>query len=320
MGGALGILVGYWGKQLLPGPPGQMTALDWRILIFVLALTGLTGLIFGIAPAFRGTGMNVNSALKETSRGVVGSRSMLGKSLLIVQVAISLVLLVGAGLFLRTLQNLRHVEVGFNPQNLLLFRVNPSLNRYDEKRMTTLYRDMLDRIGTVPGVRGVALSAPALLSGSVNATSIYVQGRAYDPAVRDQNNDINRLVISPNFFELMEIPVLLGRGFTDRDDASSQKVVVINEAAVRKYFPNENPDRPAVWLEHRNERRSRGRRRAARRRSTTAFATRRRRRCMCPTSRRGSAARCSKCARPASPRAPPAPSARPSGRSIRTCR
>jgi predicted permease len=241
MGGALGILVGYWGKQLLPGPPGQMTALDWRILIFVLALTGLTGLIFGIAPAFRGTGMNVNTALKETSRGVVGSRSMLGKSLLIVQVAISLVLLVGAGLFLRTLQNLRHVEVGFNPQNLLLFRVNPSLNRYDEKRMSSLYRDMIDRIGTVPGVRGVALSAPALLSGSVNSTSIYVQGRAYDPAVRNQNNDINRLVISPNFFELMEIPVLLGRSFTDRDDASSQKVVIINESAVRKYFPNENP-------------------------------------------------------------------------------
>jgi predicted permease len=241
MGGALGILVGYWGKQLLPGPPGQLTALDWRVLVFVLTITCVTGLIFGSAPAFRGTGMNVNSALKETSRGVVGSRSYLGKSLLIVQVAISLVLLVGAGLFLRTLSNLRHVEVGFNPQNLFLFRVNPSLNRYDEKRMATLYRDMLDRVATVPGVRGVAMSAPALLSGSVNSTSIYVQGRTYDLSVRDRNNDINRLVISPNFFALMEIPVLLGRGFADRDTASSQKVVVINEAAARKYFPNEDP-------------------------------------------------------------------------------
>jgi predicted permease len=241
MGGALGILVGYWGKQLLPGPPGQLTTLDWRVLLFVLTITGLTGLIFGSAPAFRGTGMNVNSALKETSRGVVGSRSFLGKSLLIVQVAISLVLLVGAGLFLRTLQNLRHVEVGFNPQNLLLFRVNPSLNRYDEKRMATLYRDMLDRLGTVPGVRGVAMSAPALLSGSVNSTSIYVHGRVYDLSVRDRNNDINRLVISPNFFDVMEIPMLVGRGFTDRDNAGSQKMVIINEAAARKYFPNEDP-------------------------------------------------------------------------------
>ena len=241
MGGALGILVGYWGKQLLPGPPAQLAGLDWRVLLFVLTITALTGLIFGSAPAFRGTGMNVNSALKETSRGVVGSRSVLGKSLLIVQVAISLVLLVGAGLFLRTLSNLRHVEVGFNPQNLLLFRVNPSLNRYDEKRVATLYRDMLERLGTVPGVRGVALSAPALLSGSVNGTSIYVQGRVYDLSVRDRNNDINRLVISPNFFELMEIPVLRGRSFTDRDTTTSQKVVIINEAAVRKYFPTEDP-------------------------------------------------------------------------------
>ena len=241
MGGALGIVVGYWGKQLLPGPPGQMAGLDWRVLLFVLTITALTGLIFGSAPAFRGTGMNVNSALKETSRGVVGSRSVLGKSLLVIQVAISLVLLVGAGLFLRTLSNLRHVEVGFNPQNLLLFRVNPSLNRYDEKRTATLYRDMLERLATVPGVRGVALSAPALLSGSVNSTSIYVQGRVYDLSVRDRNNDINRLVISPNFFELMEIPVLRGRAFTDRDTATSQKVVIINEAAARKYFPDEDP-------------------------------------------------------------------------------
>ena len=92
-----------------------------------------------------------------------------------------------------------------------------------------------------PGVRGVALSAPALLSGSVNGTSIWIQGRAYDLSVREHNNDINRLVVSPNFFDLMEIPVVRGRGFTDRDHATGQKVVIINEAAVRKFFPNEDP-------------------------------------------------------------------------------
>jgi predicted permease len=241
LGGVLGILVGYWGKQLLPGAPGRAMSIDWRILTFVVLITGVTGILFGIAPALRGTGVNVNAALKETSRSVMGSRSLLGKSLLIVQVAISLVLLVGAGLFLRTLENLRHVDVGFNPDKLLLFRVNPGLNRYDEKKTRTLYRDMLDRLAAVPGVRGVALSQPALLSGSVNSTSIYVQGRAYDPAVRQTNNNINRLVISPNFFEVMGIPVMVGRGFTERDHDTAPKVVVINEAAVRKYFPNENP-------------------------------------------------------------------------------
>ena len=242
MGGALGILVGYWGRQLLPAPPGQTLPMDWRVLAFVGGVTLMTGVVFGIAPALRGTGMNVSSALKETSRSVVGGRSVLARLLLVVQVAISLVLLVGAGLFLQTLQNLRHVDVGFNPQNLLLFRVNPALNRYDEKKTTALYHDLLERLGSVPGVRAVALSNPALLSGSVNRTNIYVQGHVY-PAGRSDalDNGINRLVISPNFFEVMGIPIVLGRGFSDRDNADAPKVVVINETAARKYFPNENP-------------------------------------------------------------------------------
>jgi hypothetical protein len=96
LGGVLGVLVGYWGQRLLPGPPGQATSLDWRVLAFVLGVTGLTGLIFGVAPALRATGMSVSTALKENGRGVVGSRSLLSRLLLIVQVAISLVLLVGA--------------------------------------------------------------------------------------------------------------------------------------------------------------------------------------------------------------------------------
>jgi len=241
MGGALGILVGYWGKQLLPGTPSAMSALDWRVLAFVLLITGATGILFGIAPALRGTAMNVSASLKETGRGVVGARSLLGKGLLIVQVAISLVLLVGAGLFVQTLRNLRHVDVGFNPQNLLLFRVNPALNRYDPKRMATLYHDLLDRFAAVPGVRGAAMSQPALLSGSINSTSIYVQGRTYAADRQHLDNSINRLVISPNFFDVMGIPIVVGRAFTERDTATAPKVVVVNEAAARKYFPNENP-------------------------------------------------------------------------------
>jgi predicted permease len=243
IGGALGIAVGYWGRALLPAGPNQSAPLDWRVFAFVAAITLLTGIVFGIVPALRGTGINVNSALKETSRSVVGTRSLLGKALLIIQVAISLVLLVGAGLFLQTLKNLRHVDVGFNPQNLLLFRVNPALNRYDEQRMTRLYADLLERLNTVPGARGVAMSQPALLSGSVNSTNFYVHGRTYTPGrVTDDSLDVNRLVVSPNFFEVMGIPIVLGRGLTDRDDAKAPKVAVINEAAVRKFFPSgENP-------------------------------------------------------------------------------
>jgi predicted permease len=238
LGGALGILVGYWGQRLLPGPPGQATSLDWRVLAFVLGITSLTGLIFGVAPALRATGMSVTTALKENSRSVVGTRSLLSRLLLVVQVAISLVLLVGAGLFLRTLNNLRQVEVGFNPQNLVLFRVNPQLNRYDDERTKRLYDDLAENLRGAPGVRAVTGSNPALLSGSVNGTGIFVQGRTYAP---DSQVDINRLTVLPNFFEVMGIPVLTGRGFSERDDDKAPKVAVLNSAAVRKYFPGENP-------------------------------------------------------------------------------
>ena len=238
LGGTLGILVGYWGQRLLPGPPGQATPLDWRVLAFVLSVTSLTGLIFGVAPALRATGMSVSTALKENSRSVVGSRSLLSRLLLVVQVAISLVLLVGASLFLRTLQNLRQVDVGFNPQNLVIFRVAPQLNRYDDQRTRRLFDELRDALRAAPGVRAVTGSQPALLSGSVNSTSIFVQGRTYGP---DQHDDINRLVVLSDFFDTMGIPLLTGRGFTDRDDDKAPKVVVINSAAARKYFPGENP-------------------------------------------------------------------------------
>lgn len=240
IGGALGIAVGYWGQQLLPGAPGRSAPLDWRVLAFVVSVTAVTGVIFGIAPALRATRADINSVLKETGRSVVGSRSVLGKSLLVVQVAISLVLLTGAGLFLRTLDNLRAVDVGFDPHNLVLFRVNPQLNGYDEQRSGALYRDVMDRLGGVAGVRGVALSNPALLSGSTNSTSIFVQGRSAN--LNPEQNSINRLVISPNFFDVMGIPLLVGRGFTEAENnATAPKVAILNDAAVRKSFAGAGP-------------------------------------------------------------------------------
>jgi len=242
LGGGVGLVVAYWGRALLPGTAGQQPLLDWRVLTFVAGVTLLTGIVFGIVPALRGTAVNVNAALKDTGRSVIGTRSVVGRVLLVVQVAISLVLLVGAGLFLQTLGNLRRVDVGFNPENLLLFRVNPSLNRYDEPRMRALYADMLERLQAVPGVRGVAMSQPALLSGSVSSTGMFVQGRPV-PQVRPQDDSfvIKRIVISSGFFDVMGIPLVMGRAITDRDADTAPKVAVINEAAARKFFPNENP-------------------------------------------------------------------------------
>jgi predicted permease len=236
-GAGLGLAIAYWGRQLLPGPSAQ-APLDWRVLVFTGVLALITAILFGIAPALRATGARLSDALKESSRTVAGSRALLGKILLVVQVAVSLVLLIGAGLFLRTVENLRRVDVGFNAQNLVLFRVNPQLNRYDATRISSLYDRMIERLQAVPGVSAVTLSNPPLLSGSVNGTSFVVQGR---PFTRGPHNDISRVRIASNFFDTMGIPLLTGRAFTGADNFAAPRVAVINEAAVRKFFPDENP-------------------------------------------------------------------------------
>jgi predicted permease len=237
IGAGLGALVAYWGRQLLPGNLATATAIDWRILSFVGGLTIATGILFGIAPALRSSRINVGAMLKEGGRSMSGGRSRLGKALVVAQVAISLVLLVGAGLFLRTVRNLRHVDVGFETGNLLLVPVNPALNRYEQPRIQNLFGQMLDQLPHVPGVRAVTASSPALLSGGQNTTRAYIQGRAK----RTDSNRINRMVVAPNFFDTMGIRLNAGRGLTDRDTLAAPKVVVINDAAARKYFPRQNP-------------------------------------------------------------------------------
>ena len=242
-GAALGLLVAYWGRPLLPGTAGQ-APLDWRVMLFAIAVAFITGILFGIAPAVRVTA-NAGEALKDTSRSIIGTRTLLTKSLLIVQVAISLVLLIGAGLFLRTVSNLRQVDIGFNPNNLVLFRVNPQLNRYEGPRIASLYDEMVQRLSVEPGIRSVTLANPPLLSGSTNSTSFIIQGRVYAPGeLENRSSDANsilRVRIAPNFFETMEIPLLRGRAFTDRDNVPPPSVAIINEAAARKFFPNEDP-------------------------------------------------------------------------------
>jgi predicted permease len=236
-GAVVGVVIAYWGRQLLPGQTGR-APLDWRVLGFAGALAIATAVLFGIAPALRATRVAVGDALKEHSRTVAGSRALVGKVLLVVQVAISLVLLIGAGLFLQTVENLRDVDVGFDPRNLVLFRMNPQLNRYEPERIAALYDRTIERLTAVPGVRAVTLSNPPLLSGSVNGTSFIVQGR---PFVRGEQNNVNRVRVAANFFDTMGIPLLTGRGFTAADNQAAPRVAVINEAAVRKFFPNENP-------------------------------------------------------------------------------
>jgi predicted permease len=233
MGGALGVLVGYWSRSLLPF--GQNAPLDWRVFGFVAGVSMLTGVVFGLLPALRATQVDLAGALKESSRSVTGSRSILSKGLLVLQVAMSLVLLVGAGLFLRTLDNLKSVDVGFNSTNLLMFNVNPSVNRYDVDRSARLFRQVLERMSALPGVRAAALTRTTLLSGSTSTSSMWKQGQTSQTAAEEQ---MFMMDVSPTFFATMGIPVQRGRGFNDHDDMNAPKVAIINEASARKLFPD----------------------------------------------------------------------------------
>ena len=231
-GGVLGIGVAYWSKSLLPF--GQNAAIDARVVAFVAGVSVLTGLLFGLMPALRATGVDLAGAMKESSRSVTGGRTWLSKGLLVAQVALSLMLLVGAGLFLRTLHNLQSVDVGFNPNNLLLFRLNPLANRYEADRVAQFYARTTEALGALPGVTSVAMTRTALLSGSTSTSDIWVQGGAGP-------NPMHMMWVSPEFFQTLEIPVLVGRGLTAFDVSRPQTVAVINETAATKYFAGMNP-------------------------------------------------------------------------------
>ena len=235
LGGALGVLVGYWSRSLLPF--GQNAPLDWRVLGFVAGVSMLTGVVFGLLPALRATHVDLAGALKESSRSVTGSRSILSKGLLVLQVAMSLVLLVGAGLFLRTLENLKSVDVGFDSTNLLMFNVNPSVNRYDADRSAQVFRQVLERMSSLPGVRSAALTRTTLLSGSTSTSSMWKQGQTSQTAAEEE---MYMMDVSPTFFATIGVPVQRGRGFTDHDDTNAPKVAIINEASARKLFPDGN--------------------------------------------------------------------------------
>ena len=232
LGGALGLLVGYWLRELLPF--GANAPIDWRVFAFTGGVSVFAGIAFGLMPAFRATRVDLAGVMKETSRSVIGSRTFLSRALLVVQVAISVVLLVGAGLFLRTIQNLRSVDVGFNTSNLLMFRLSPALNGYDVEGSKRVFREVKDSLLGVPGVRSVAFANPALLAGGRSSTNIYLQGQS-------QGQSINVVTVSPDYFETMGIPVLAGRVYTDRDDLNAPKVLVINDAAARKLYPGGQP-------------------------------------------------------------------------------
>jgi predicted permease len=245
-GGALGLLFALWGRDILlklrfsgQEMSALQAGLNLRVLAFTFAVSVFTGLLFGLAPAWRATRVDLTPALKDTGRSSAGLlRSWLSRSLVVAQVALSLLLLIGAGLFLRTLHNLQQVAPGFNAQNLLLFRVDPRLSGYQGEGLRDVYQRMFERIEAVPGVRSVTFSRHPLLSGSHGSRPFFLPGQPADP-----NNPpgANIHIVRANFFDSMELPIQLGRGLSPHDDANAPRAAVINQTLARRYFPDDNP-------------------------------------------------------------------------------
>ena len=239
-GSLLGLGVAYFVRGLLPETLGRPSPLDGLVLAFVAGAAALTAFAFGLAPALTATRVDMNTALKAEGRGVVGPRQRMSRPLLVGQVALALVLLIGAALFVRTTYNLRQVDVGFDPRNLLLVTIDPQVNHYTPARAFAFYDELLRQIRSAPGVRAAAFSQPALLAGSENIGGVFIQGRTY---VRGQSSSdrMMRVVVSPGFFDALGIPITLGRAVTERDADGAPPVVVINEAAARRFFAGSSP-------------------------------------------------------------------------------
>jgi predicted permease len=249
VGGALGILFAVWikdgllvvsewgGREMVDLDP----RLDLRVLGFTLGLSLLTGLIFGLLPALRATDLDLTPALKDAGRSssAIG-RSWLSKGLVVVQVSISVLLLIGAGLLIRTLRNLQHVDIGFNAQNLLLFDLEPAMLGYKEDKLVNLYQQTFSRLEAVPGVESVTFSRNALLSWSSNTSSVFLP-HELGPDGKPLDSEAKVHTVRENFLPAMEIPLLVGRNLTEQDDARSQRVAIVNQAFAKAHFSNESP-------------------------------------------------------------------------------
>jgi predicted permease len=250
-GGALGVLIAYWGAAALSAfvSSGMYSALeintdpDAMVLAFTVAVAVTTGILFGLAPALRCTRVNVGPVLKENAGSVSGAsfgshrRFGLGSGLVVAQVALSVIVLAGAGLVVRSLANLKNINPGFDTHNVLQFAINPSLTGYYKtEQMDPLYRELQSRLSALPGVQSVSYSSDTLLDGGLWTQDVKVQGQTAKGTVESQ-----MLAVGSNFFDTMKIPLLAGRPLSVQDMSSTQPVAVVNRTFVEKFLDKRAP-------------------------------------------------------------------------------
>jgi predicted permease len=228
--------------------------MDWGVFAFASAITLLTGLAFGIAPAWLAARAEVSSSLKETSQTTTRRRKGLGgKSIVTFQIALSTLLVVGAGLFLRSLFALDSIDVGFRTDHLILFEVSPPVQRYGPGKDVQLHQRLEQGFAALPGVEGVAPSWTAYIADNMSNDDFIPES---EPDSNDHHGAEDVNAVGNSFFETMGIPIIAGRGFGPQDTASSHRVAIINQALAKKRFPNMDPvgrrfqtgDDKRVWV------------------------------------------------------------------------
>ncbi|HEX8092005.1 MAG TPA: ABC transporter permease [Blastocatellia bacterium] len=256
LGGAAGVLFAFWGKSALVALTDKDTGLlpnevdlnlNWRVLVFTLAVSLLTGVLFGLAPAWRATRPDLATSLKQ-SRRTTGAVSRLSRGLIIAQVALSLLLLVGAGLFIRTLYNLQRANLGFNQENLLLFRLQPRQGGYKDERLVQFYQHLFARMDNLPGVRAATFGRIPLIANDNYVGTVLLPGETEQTA---EEHATNREMVRENYFATMEIPLLRGRGFTAQDDEHARQVAIVNQSFAQKFFPDADVLGQRVTLDQR---------------------------------------------------------------------
>jgi len=249
IGGALGVLIAYWGIDAMraanPGeaakfaPGWEHLGINFPVLVFTLGVSVLSGALFGLAPAWQASKPDLNDALKEGGR-TTSSSHRLRNALVVCEVALALMLLVSAGLLLRSFLSLLNTDPGFNSTNLLTMKlVLPAAKYKDDQARAAFYSELLNRIRVLPGVESVAAVNYLPLGGSNSSDIFLIEGLPEPPPGQEF---IGRYrVCTPDYFQTMGIPILKGRAFTEQDKVDAPRVVIVNETLAQRYWPNQDP-------------------------------------------------------------------------------
>ena len=258
VGGCFGLLMAQWFNELVPMANPQLDfatidfktdlALDHRVLAFTLLLSALTGVIFGLLPALQASRTDLVTTLKGECAAVTsGTRRLSLRNLLVVsQVALSLVLLISAGLFIRSTRNVQEMNPGFESKQIMLASVDVGLHGYDEAKGRSFFKQIVERLKTLPGVKAASIAGPLPLDAYSNGARLNVEG--YLPRYENERLSVSYSIVGNDYFQAMNTPIVEGRAFTEHDDKAAPLVVVVNETLAQRFWPDESPIGKRVQL------------------------------------------------------------------------